>query len=72
MVRVERVENSRNILELQSFGMPFLCWVQHMRSQVITQDNPRLGAICSEKVLKNLSPNIPREAGMSKTPARAP
>lgn len=28
---VERVENSRNILELQGFG-------EHMRSQVITQD----------------------------------
>lgn len=67
MVRVKRVENSRNILELQGIGMLFLCWVQHTRCQVTAQD-PRAGQ--EQFDVKSFSLNIPGEAGMSKTPAR--
>lgn len=68
MVRVERMENPRDILELQGVGMVFLCWVQHTRHQVITQD-PRAGQ--EQFAVKSFSLNTPGEAGMSKIPAKA-
>lgn len=68
MVRVERMENPRDILELQGVGMVFLCWVQHTRHQVITQD-PR--ADQEQFAVKSFSLNTPGEAGMSKAPAKA-
>lgn len=68
MVRVERMENSRDILELQGVGMVFLCWVQHTRHQLITQD-PRAGQ--EQFAVKSFSLNTPGEAGMSKMPAKA-